>query len=96
MVCVKLFGRATNDADVVATYLFDPHGTVTAGSLNVEALDRLAGDLCDQLEVLIDVKHCEAGELGGCADQQIGNRWGPVFAALGEDRLDLDGAAFDS
>jgi hypothetical protein len=41
-------------------------------SADVEALDRLAGDVGDQVEVLVEVEHGQVGQLGGGGDQEVG------------------------
>lgn len=41
------------------TRLADGRGWLPTRSIGVEALDRLVGDLCDQVEILVEVEHCE-------------------------------------
>lgn len=41
------------------------------GLPHVEAFDGLAGDLGDDLEVLVDVQNGQSGELGGRGDYQV-------------------------
>lgn len=41
----------------------------TGSEVTAEALDRLPRELGDQVEVLVHVESCEAGQLRGCGDQ---------------------------
>lgn len=50
--------------------------------VEVQSLDWLAGDLCDQFEVLVEVEDSELGELRCCGDQPVGDRWCPVLALV--------------
>jgi len=45
-----------------------------------EALEGLAGDLRDELEVLIVVENDEAGTLGRRGDEEVGNRRGAMLS----------------
>lgn len=60
-----------------------------------QPLDRLAGHLPDQVEVLVEMQDNQAGELSGSGDHEVRNTWRPVLAAVGEKKLDLDGAVLD-
>lgn len=51
-------------------------------------VDRLAGDLCDQVEVRVVVQHRCSMLDSGCSDDQIWNG-SPVLAAPGEQALVL-------
>ena len=62
------------------------------GGSGGEAFDRLAGDLGDELEVLVEVEDGEVAELGGGCDEQVGNGGGSVLPAIGEARREAASA----
>lgn len=43
-------------------------------SVGVESFGRLAGDVSDEFEVLVDVQHDELAEFGGGGDQHVRDR----------------------
>ncbi len=47
--------------------------SMTAGLLHVQVFDGLAGDLCDEVEVLVEMQHCKAGQFRGRRDDQVGH-----------------------
>src|SRR5215207_3577119 len=57
-----------------------------------EPFGRLAGDLRDEVEVLVLMQDDEASALGDGCNEQIWHRRRPVIAAVGEQTEDLDGA----
>lgn len=61
-----------------------------------EALDRLAGDIRDDLEILVEVQHGQSGEFGRGGDDQIRDRRSPVLASIGEKRQHLHRSVLDS
>ncbi len=68
---------------------------VGCGSARRQALDRLAGDVRDDLEVLVKVQHRQPCEFGGSGDDQVRDRGGAVLASIGEQRQHLDGSVFN-
>lgn len=54
------------------------------GTRHHEPGNRLAGDLCDHLEVLVQVQDGEPGELGGGSDEEIGYRRSTVLFTVCE------------
>jgi len=50
----------------------------------VETLHALASRVSDELEVLVDVKNDQVGELGGGRDEQVGDGWPTVLPTLRE------------
>ena len=57
---------------------------------DVQALDRLAGDVRYDVEVLVKMQHGEPGEFGGSCDDQVRYRGCPMLASIGEQGQDLD------
>ena len=55
----------------------------------------LTGELCDELEVVVDVEHGEIGEFGGRCNQQVGDRRRPMLPAFGEHPLQFERSVFD-
>jgi hypothetical protein len=62
--------------------------------VDLEALHRLVGDLGDEVEVLVDVQHGEADNLGRRGDEQIRYGGSSVVTGLGEETLHLHGSTF--
>jgi hypothetical protein len=62
---------------------------------DVEALEGLASHRGNDLEVLVKVQDGQPGEFGSGGDDQIGYRWCPVLAAVGQQGQDLDSAVLD-
>lgn len=56
--------------------------SMRVSSVDFEAFDRLASDLSDQFEVLVDLEHGEVDEFGGGGDQKVGDRRCPMLTAL--------------
>ena len=48
-----------------------------------ETFCRLAGEVGDEVEVLVQVEDGEVGEFCGGSDQEVGDRWCAVVAAFG-------------
>ena len=63
----------------------------TMCSLDAEALHWLAGEVGDEVEVLVEMEHGALIELGHCGDQQVGDGGSAVLAALGQEALHLHG-----
>jgi hypothetical protein len=61
------------------------------GLADVQALDGLAGDVGDDLEVFVQVPDGQPRELGGCRDDEIRDRGRAVLATVGQQGQDLDG-----
>ena len=59
-----------------------------------DPLDWLPGDLCDELEVLVQVQDGELAQFGCGRYQEVGDRCGAVLATLCQDHLDLDRSVF--
>src|SRR5262252_2832408 len=56
-----------------------------------QSLHELAGDVSDQLEVLVHVQDREPGKLGRRRDDEVGNGRRSVLAAIREQGEDLNG-----
>jgi len=64
-------------------------------SASGEPFDRLARELRDELEVLVQVEDGELGQLSSGCDQQVWDRSCSMMATLCQCQLYLDGAVFD-
>ncbi len=53
-------------------------------SVDVDSFNRLTCDLCDELEVLVEVKDCEFCEFGSGADEQVWDRRRSMLADRSE------------
>lgn len=67
-------------------------GTLPAPVSHRRALDRLTGDLGDELEGPVEVAH---RQLGRCRAEQVGDGGRPVMAAVRVQGLALDGTTLD-
>ena len=65
------------------------------GRVTGKTFHGLAGDACDEVEVLVHVEHGEPGEFGCCGDEQLWDRWCPVLGLDSQHGLDLEGSALD-
>jgi hypothetical protein len=63
--------------------------------VHVQAFQGLAGDLGDEVEVLVEVQHRQPGEFSGRRDDQIGYGRSTMLAPVGEQRQDLHGPVLD-
>ena len=66
------------------------------GSLHVQALDGLAGDLSDEVEVLIEVQYRQSGQFGSCGDDQIRYRRSTMLAPISEQRQEFHRPVLDA
>lgn len=57
-------------------------------------LDRLPGDVRDQVEVLVQGQHCQPGEFSAGRDEKIRDGWAPMLATIGQQQLHLNCAVF--
>src|SRR5690606_12076584 len=64
-------------------------GARRAGSGQAQPFDGLAGQVGDELEVLVEVQDGETGELRRRRDEQVGHGRCPVLAPLGQRGLHL-------
>ena len=55
----------------------------------------MAGDVGDEVEVLVEVEDGEVVQLRGCGDDEVGDGGCPVLASVGEEHLDRHGAVYD-
>jgi hypothetical protein len=55
----------------------------TALPVAAEALEGLAGDIGDDVKVLVQVQHCQPGQLGGGRDDQVRDRRSTMLAMVG-------------
>src|SRR5664279_2000049 len=73
---------------VVMTWTHRSHNQYTLGGrpnpLRAQPLNRLAGQVRNQLEVLVDMEDCVVVDLSGRGDQEIRDRGGPVLTAFGQ------------
>jgi hypothetical protein len=87
--------RATTTAVTTPRCFVEQQDEPATGRSDPGSFDGLAGDRGDEVEVLVDVQDGESGEFGGCCDEEVGDRWGAVLAAVGAESLDLDRSSFD-
>jgi hypothetical protein len=60
-----------------------------------KALKRLASDVRDQLEILIEMKDGQARQLRGGGNQDVGDRRGAVVTSVGKSGQYLDSPILD-
>lgn len=66
----------------------------TSGS-GTETFVCLACVFGDELEVLIEMENCQAGELGRCCDEKVGDRRGTMLTFARKHQLDFERSVFD-
>jgi hypothetical protein len=96
-VSAQLRGNARRRLAIAASRIRDsaPPRRRRSGSSDAQALDRLARDAGNQVEVLVQMQHGEPGQRGRGGDDQVRYRRGAVLAAIGEDSLDFDRPVLD-